>query len=106
MSSVTGVYFKVLLVLLVFGVIALVGAFLGAFHEQVTPWYIVVLPLAGGPLGWIGGEVAMRKGWLVRCEGHLNCYRPKSMLLTVILGVVMVAGAIVLVGVVLFILAS
>lgn len=106
MNSVTGVYFKVLLVLLVFTVIALIGTFLGAFHEQVSPWYMVVLPLAGGPLGWIGGEIAMRKGWLVPCKGRLNCYRPKSMLLTVVLCVVMMAGSIVLVGVVLFILAS
>ena len=103
MTSVTGGYFKVLLALIVFCVIALVGSFLAA---HPFPWYIVVLPLIGGPLGWIGGEIAMRKGWLVRCEGRLNCYRPKSMLLTVIMCVVMVAGAFALVGVVLFILAS
>ena len=106
MNIVTGVYFKVLLVLLLFSVIALVATFLGAFHEQVNTWYFVVLPLAGGPLGWIGGEVAMRKGWLVRCEGRRNCYRPKSMLLAAVMCVVMLACAIVLVGVVLFILAS
>lgn len=103
MNSVTGVYFKVLLVLLVFTVIALIGMFLDA---HPLPWYTVVLPLIGGVLGGFGGEIAVRKGWLVPCKGRLNCYRPKSMLLTVILCVVMVAGAIVLVGAVLFILAS
>ena len=35
-------------------------------------------------LGWLGRVIGVRKGWLVRCEWPPNCYRPRSMLATVI----------------------
>ena len=82
MSSVTGVYWKVLLVLLVLSAFALAGSLLGE-----RTWFIVVLPLACGTVGWLGQTIGVRKGWLIRSERYPNMYRPKSMLVTVIASV-------------------
>lgn len=100
MNSVTGVYWKVLLVLIVISAFVLLGSFLGR-----TVWLLATVPLAVGMLVHLGQMIGVRKGWLIRCEGRLNCYRPKSMLLTVIAWGVIVTGGIALISVVLYILA-